>query len=78
MYDFIFRFDANETSGAGHFQRINALIQKLLLKSLRIACVGSISDKFKDIQRSSVAIGTEEKKMGDQKSIDDLLADLGL
>lgn len=37
-----------------------------------------LADKFKDIQRSSVAIGEEENKLGDQKSIDDLLADLGL
>lgn len=37
-----------------------------------------LADKFKDIQRSSVSIGVEEKNLGDQKSIDDLLADLGL
>ncbi len=37
-----------------------------------------LADKFKDIQRSSVAIGAEEKQLADQKSIDDLLADLGL
>lgn len=37
-----------------------------------------LADKFKDIQRSSVAIGTDENQLGDQKSIDDLLADLGL
>lgn len=34
-----------------------------------------IADKFKDIQRSSVKIDEVE---GDQKSIDDLLAELGL
>ena len=37
-----------------------------------------LADKFKDIQRSSVAIGANEKQLGDQKSIDDLLSDLGL
>ncbi len=37
-----------------------------------------LADKFKDIQRSSVAINTEGNNLGDQKSIDDLLADLGL
>lgn len=37
-----------------------------------------LADKFKNIQRSSVAIDTEEKHLKDQKSIDDLLADLGL
>ena len=37
-----------------------------------------LADKFKGIQRSSVSIGVEEKNLGDQKSIDDLLADLGL
>ena len=37
-----------------------------------------LADKFKDIQRSSVAIGVEETKLEGQKSIDDLLADLGL
>ncbi len=36
-----------------------------------------LADKFKDIQRSSVSIGVEEKNLGDQKSIDDLLAGLG-
>ncbi len=37
-----------------------------------------LADKFKDIQRSSVAISTEGKQLDDQKSIDDLLASLGL
>jgi hypothetical protein len=37
-----------------------------------------LADKFKDIQRSSVAISTEGKQLESQKSIDDLLADLGL
>jgi chemotaxis protein histidine kinase CheA len=37
-----------------------------------------LADKFKDIQRSSVSIGTDDTKLDDQKSIDDLLADLGL
>jgi chemotaxis protein histidine kinase CheA len=37
-----------------------------------------LADKFKDIQRSSVAIAPQEKKLEDQKSIDQLLADLGL
>lgn len=37
-----------------------------------------LADKFKDIQRSSVAIGAEEKQLSDQASIDDLLANLGL
>ncbi len=37
-----------------------------------------LADKFKDIQRSSVAIGVDETKLEGQKSIDDLLADLGL
>lgn len=37
-----------------------------------------LADKFKDIQRSSVAIAPKEKKLEDQKSIDDLLASLGL
>lgn len=37
-----------------------------------------LADKFKDIQRSSVAIGSEEKQLKDQASIDDLLANLGL
>lgn len=49
MYDFIFRFDANKTTGAGHFQRINALIQRLISKQLRIACVGNISEDFQGI-----------------------------
>ena len=37
-----------------------------------------LADKFKNIQRSSVAIGAEEKQLTDQASIDDLLANLGL
>ena len=37
-----------------------------------------LADKFKDIQRSSVAIAPDETKVEDQKSIDQLLADLGL
>lgn len=37
-----------------------------------------LADKFKDIQRSSVAIEPDDKQLGDQKSIDQLLADLGL
>jgi chemotaxis protein histidine kinase CheA len=37
-----------------------------------------LADKFKDIQRSSVAIGVEENQLDGQKSIDDLLSDLGL
>lgn len=37
-----------------------------------------LADKFKDIQRSSVSIGTDDTKLDGQKSIDDLLADLGL
>ena len=37
-----------------------------------------LADKFKDIQRSSVSIQVEDEKKEDQKSIDDLLADLGL
>jgi chemotaxis protein histidine kinase CheA len=37
-----------------------------------------LADKFKNIQRSSVAIAPDEKKLEDQKSIDQLLADLGL
>lgn len=37
-----------------------------------------LADKFKDIQRSSVAIAEDNVEMGDQKSIDQLLADLGL
>jgi hypothetical protein len=37
-----------------------------------------LADKFKDIQRSSVSIGADDTKLDDQKSIDDLLADLGL
>jgi len=38
-----------------------------------------LADKFKDIQRSSVSIAvTDDKQLKDQKSIDDLLADLGL
>lgn len=37
-----------------------------------------LADKFKNIQRSSVAIGSEEKQLTDQASIDDLLSNLGL
>ena len=38
-----------------------------------------LADKFKDIKRSSVAIdATDDKSQMDQKSIDDLLNDLGL
>lgn len=37
-----------------------------------------LADKFASIQRSSVAIGAEEVQLEDQKSIDQLLADLGL
>lgn len=37
-----------------------------------------LANKFKDIQRSSVAIGAQEKQLTDQASIDDLLANLGL
>lgn len=37
-----------------------------------------LADKFQNIQRSSVAIAPSENQMKDQKSIDDLLADLGL
>lgn len=37
-----------------------------------------LADKFKNIQRSSVAIGAKEKQLKDQVSIDALLADLGL
>ena len=54
MYDFIFRFDANDSVGAGHFQRAFALIEKLIDKKHRIACVGDISFMFQaslNIQR---------------------------
>jgi hypothetical protein len=37
-----------------------------------------LADKFKDIERSSVAIDVEEVHLTDQKSIDELLAGLGL
>ena len=37
-----------------------------------------LADKFKDITRSSVAIDSETTPDMDQKSIDDLLKDLGL
>jgi len=37
-----------------------------------------LADKFKDIKRSSVAVDTNASSDMDQKSIDDLLKDLGL
>jgi chemotaxis protein histidine kinase CheA len=37
-----------------------------------------LADKFKDIERSSVAIEVETVQLTDQKSIDELLAGLGL
>ena len=37
-----------------------------------------LAEKFKNIQRSSVAIAVEDETQNDQKSIDELLADLGL
>ncbi|MBT4791925.1 MAG: hypothetical protein HON90_10165 [Halobacteriovoraceae bacterium] len=37
-----------------------------------------LADKLKNINRSSVAIDVNENKLDGQKSIDDLLADLGL
>jgi spore coat polysaccharide biosynthesis predicted glycosyltransferase SpsG len=46
MYDFIFRFDANDKVGAGHFQRSFALIEKLVEKKHSIACVGDIGAIF--------------------------------
>lgn len=46
MYDFIFRLDATESTGAGHFQRVFALIQRLASHSYKMACVGDISPIF--------------------------------
>lgn len=46
MYDFLFRFDANERVGAGHFQRALALIQILSSRGYSVACCGDYTEDY--------------------------------
>jgi spore coat polysaccharide biosynthesis predicted glycosyltransferase SpsG len=72
IYDFVFRFDANDRVGVGHFQRAFALIEKIVERKYSIACVGYVDSLF---QVSLAGMGIRVFKVGQGLSCHCLIID---